>query len=145
MTLITDIAQRFKTFPVDKVITDTINEYQTEIVSLNSEKQLFEQGVDSKGNVITPEYADSTKKIKARKGQPVDRVTLKDKGDFHKSFMVKVFQNQFQIDSKDPKKERLIKKYGPEILGLTQESESAFSQTRVKTELQNELKKWLKV
>jgi hypothetical protein len=60
---------------------------------------------------------------KRKKGQPTDRVTLKDTGDFYSSFQVLPFKGGFIIDA-DPIKEdtNLFDRYGEDILGLNDEN-----------------------
>ena len=91
------------------------------IVDLNTNGQLF-QGIDSKGNDLGT-YTQITIAIKRSKGQPTDRVTLKDTGDYYKSFDVKPYKGGFEIIS-DPIKEgfNLEDKYGSDLESLTEYS-----------------------
>jgi len=97
------------------------------ITDLNTKIQLFEYGEDSRGvelAAIGGGYAPSTIKIKSRKGQPSNRVTLKDTGDFHKSFKILVKSNaNFSITS-DPNKNGvdLHDRWGDDIEGLQPEN-----------------------
>ncbi len=79
--------------------------------------QLF-QGIESTGLAIIPSYTKRTKQIKAKKGQPTDRVTLKDTGSFYRGIRIDVVGEVIRIDSVDPKKSDLETKYGKEIFGL---------------------------
>lgn len=94
------------------------------IVDMNSEDQLFEQGINSLGVDIMDyaPYSPITISIKEAKGQPTNRVTLRDEGDFESSFFLDVNEKQFEIKASDWKTEELIKKYGRQILGLTDEN-----------------------
>lgn len=94
------------------------------ILDANSEDQLFEQGINRLGVDIMDyaPYSPLTIEIKEEKGQPTDRVTLRDYGDFESSFFLEVNDTQFEIKASDFKTEELIKKYGKEILGLTNEN-----------------------
>lgn len=94
------------------------------IVDLNSQDQLFEQGVNRLGVSIMDyaPYTDKTIEIKEAKGQPTNRVTLHDEGDFAGSFFLEVGEKSFEIKAGDWKTEELIKKYGRQILGLTDEN-----------------------
>ena len=91
------------------------------ILDLNRIDQLFEQGINAKG-VSLGEYAVSTIlgtarfKGKIEKGQPTDRVTLKDTGDFYNSFDIDFNNDGFEIIATE--KEFLLDKYKG-ILGLT--------------------------
>lgn len=91
------------------------------ILDMNSEEQLFEQGINRLGVDISDymPYSPLTIAIKEEKGQPTNRVTLRDEGDFESSFFLEVSDKQFEIKAGDWKTEELIKKYGRQILGLT--------------------------
>ena len=94
------------------------------ICDMNAEGQLFEEGVNRLGVKLSDfaPYSPRTIEIKKAKGQPTDRVTLRDTGDFHSSFHVEVGPDRFEIKASDWKTEKLLKKYGMGILGLTQEN-----------------------
>ena len=94
------------------------------IIVANAEEQLFEQGINRLGVDIMDyrPYTPLTIAIKKEKGQPTNRVTLRDEGDFHSSFYLEVGDTQFEIKAADFKTEDLIKKYGRQILGLTNEN-----------------------
>lgn len=95
-----------------------------EIIYLNTKKQLYEKGVNSNGEDIAQVrgrgYAFSTVVSKRAKGQPTDRVTLKDAGEFYRSWKVFVKRGSITIVA-DPFKEdtNLFEEWGIEILGLT--------------------------
>ena len=93
------------------------------IVYLNTEFQLYD-GVNAKGiplDDIGGSYAESTIKRKARKGQPSDRVTLKDTGAFYKTFSVDVFDDEFYIEASTIKDgHNLVDRWGDDLIGLTE-------------------------
>ena len=97
-------------------------EVKAYIVYLNTQFQLFD-GVNAKGvplDDIGGSYAESTIKRKARKGQPTDRVTLKDTGDFYKTFSVDVFDDELYIEASTIKRgENLVDRWGNDLIGLT--------------------------
>jgi hypothetical protein len=90
---------------------------------MNSQVQLYEQGVNRLGVSIMDyqPYTETTIAIKKEKGQPYDRVTLRDTGDFHASFYITTTDKDFEIKASDSKTQGLKKKYGNQILGLTEE------------------------
>lgn len=103
-------------------------EFQRFIIDLNTEEQLFEKGIDSLGASLG-EYADATIegtanfKGKLEKGQPIDHITLKDTGDFYKSFAIKVQNGGFLIVADGQKDDtNLLSEFGKEIVGLTDEN-----------------------
>jgi hypothetical protein len=103
-------------FAVDKDVQD-------EIIRINTEDQLEEEGIDSLGRKLG-DYAPSTIAYKRRKGQRYDHVTLKDTGDFYNSFNVKVNVNEIIIDADDSSKynKPLFEVWGVDVLGLTDDN-----------------------
>lgn len=113
-------------------LRDNINDYirleviedEASICDMNSENQLFEKGITREGikiNSYAP-YSKNTIAVKIAKGQPTNRVTLRDTGEFHASFVVYTDDTKFFIDAKDWKTNKLSEKYGEEIFGLTDEN-----------------------
>lgn len=113
---------------IEKKVIDTIQgvikENEAWIVELNSEDQLYEKGINRKGVAISDyePYSSVTISIKREKGQPTGRVTLRDTGGFQRSFHIEYGSDTFEIKASDWKTDELIKKYGGEILGLTDEN-----------------------
>lgn len=128
MKIITDlrnkVAQAENNINSGKWVQQIIYDNEAYIVDLNAEEQLYEQGINNLGVSISDyaPYSPVTIEIKKAKGQPTNRVTLRDEGDFESSFFLEVGQNQFEIKASDWKTEELIKKYGRQILGLTNEN-----------------------
>ena len=95
------------------------------VVFLNTEKQLFE-GVDANEaslKSIGGDYAPITKFLKAQKGQPFDRITLKDTGDFYDSFSVEALQDAIIIEADSIKEGYDLRdRWGQDILGLSEPS-----------------------
>ena len=124
---------------VQKIIWDN----EAYIIDMNAEEQLFEQGVNRLGVSIMDyaPYSPVTIAIKEAKGQPTNRVTLRDEGDFESSFYLEVSDKQFEIKASDFKTEDLIKKYGRQILGLTDENISILIWKYIFPDLMAETKK----
>ena len=124
---------------VQKIIWDN----EAYIIDMNAEEQLFEQGVNRLGVEISDyaPYSPVTIQIKEAKGQPTNRVTLRDEGDFESSFFLEVGDKQFEIKASDFKTEDLIKKYGRQILGLTDENIAILIWQYIYPDLMNEAKK----
>jgi hypothetical protein len=96
------------------------------VIELNTEKQLFDKGEDSTGRTLESiggAYSPFTVSIKQAKGQPTNRVTLFDTGEFYASWSVKPFKGGFIIDA-DPNKDdtNLFDEWGNEIVGLNEEN-----------------------
>lgn len=105
---------------VDEKVIDLSRQYEPEIVDHITDNQLF-KGKDSEGNDIEPSYTPFTISIKRSKGQPTNRVTLKDEGDFHNSIELDFSKDQYVVYATDSKTKRLERKYGNKILGLNDE------------------------
>lgn len=108
----------------DAIISNILRdaEFQRFIIDLNTEEQLFEQGIDSLGASLG-DYTDFTKTVKSIKGQRIDHITLEDTGEFYKSFAIKVQNGGFLITADGQKEDtNLLEEYGKEILGLTDEN-----------------------
>lgn len=125
-----------------KIVEDVVKENEHIILDMNSEEQLFEQGINRDGDSIDSymPYTSVTLSIKKEKGQPTGRVTLRDSGDFHHSFYIEYGEDGFEIDADDMKTASLIKKYGDKILGLTDDNLEGFTNDYLKPEIQNAFK-----
>lgn len=128
MKKITDLRKRVADFnealTSGRLMQDVIWSNDAYIIDMNAEEQLFERGINRLGVEIMDyaPYSPVTIEIKEAKGQPTNRVTLRDEGDFESSFFLEVGDKQFEIKASDFKTEDLIKKYGRQILGLTDEN-----------------------
>jgi len=100
------------------------------VITLNTEglptSQLFELGEDATGRTLESiggEYSPFTIEEKKKKGQPTDRVTLKDTGEFYESFIVIPFKGGFRIEADTIKDgQDLQNSWGKEIVGLSPEN-----------------------
>jgi hypothetical protein len=128
---ILEVAYKLAKVNVTAVLVKILKKPKTQkfITDLNTKVQLFDYGEDSRGirlDVVSDigGYAPSTIKIKARKGQPTNRVTLKDTGDFYKTFDVQVKANaDFSITANTMKGgQDLQERWGDNILGLQDEN-----------------------
>ncbi len=117
---------------------------QEEIVRLNTDEQLFEEGINAEGVKLTTiggDYAPVTVLKKRAEGLPFNRVTLFDTGEFYDSFYVKVGDTYFDIVA-DTAKEGgtdLRDRWGEEILGLTDESIAALKKLLVEEGILKEI------
>ena len=126
LALIENLKRRVVAFDQNIVpyVQNILWDNEAYIVDLNAQDQLFDQGINRLGVSISDyaPYSPKTIEIKEAKGQPTDRVTLRDEGDFESSFYIEVGEKSFEIKAGDWKTEELIKKYGRQILGLTDEN-----------------------
>lgn len=92
------------------------------LVFLITQKQLFEKGEDGNEKSLG-EYSPFTVEIKRAKGQPFDRITLNDSGDFYDSFEVVVRINEIVIIADTIKVDTdLSKDFGLAILKPSEKS-----------------------
>lgn len=126
-----------------RLIRDIIVENEALIIDMNAEDQLFEHGLTSTGVSIASyaPYQPATIEIKRQKGQPTNRVTLRDTGEFEEAFYVEATNDQFTISSHDEKTDDLVYKYGKEIFGLTAENKNELIHEYIYPSLLETLKK----
>lgn len=105
------------TLPMEGIVERAADRQEDRMIDLNVEQ--MEQGIKADGDRIIPPYKPSTVSRKKKMGQPTDRVTLKDTGDFHNSVRVKRFPKMYELVAQDWKSEQLQEKYTHSILGLT--------------------------
>lgn len=147
MKKITDLRKRVADFnevlTSGRLMQDIIWDNDAYIIGMNAEEQLFERGINRLGVEIMDyaPYSPITIEIKEAKGQPTNRVTLRDEGDFESSFFLEVGDKQFEIKASDFKTEDLIKKYGRQILGLTDENIAILIWQYIYPDLMDEAKK----
>jgi hypothetical protein len=130
------IAKGLKSLP--KVLERTVGEVVADnayVLELDNQQQL-EAGLDAEGLLIEPPYTGTTREIKKQKGQPTDRVTLKDKGDFYRGIVAKVRAQDVGLEGTDSKTQELQEKYGQDIIGISDEAVDAFRDDYVRPELQ---------
>jgi len=104
----------------DSILLENVKQFEAEVIDYVTEEQLLE-GERADGTEIEPAYTPFTVEIKQAKGQPFDRVTLRDTGRFHDSISIEYLPASFAIVSDDSKARSLERKYGTNILGLNEE------------------------
>lgn len=126
-----------------KILQVIIEDNEAFILDMNTNDQLFDKGINSLGVDISDyaPYSPITIDVKKAKGQPYNRVTLKDEGDFESSFFLEIKDTYFEIKAGDWKTENLIKKYGRQILGLTDENIGSLIWQYIYPDLTDEVKK----
>lgn len=128
-----------------RIAKEIVRDNDNILIDMNAQDQLFAKGVNRLGVRIDEyrPYSPFTIMVKIEKRQPYDRVTLKDTGEFYNSFFVETAEDRFYIKASDEKTDRLIKKYGAEIFGLTNESLAEFINDYVKDEAAKKVKEIL--
>lgn len=114
--------QATERFDYHMALNRAIEKNELLILPLNTREQLYNRGIRSDGRMVTPKYAQSTIVRKRRKGQPYNRVTLRDTGEFHKSFQIRYYATSIRFVSDYSEKivqAWLEDRYGDNIYGLT--------------------------
>ena len=101
-----------------------MRENEAVVIDMNAEEQLFERGENRLGVSIADyrPYSPVTIEEKRMRGQPYNRVTLRDTGDFESSFYIRYSGDSFEITASDGKTDDLVRKYGKEIFGLNRDN-----------------------
>ena len=147
-TSIRNLAWRLRKFDeiLGKELVNEIMSHEKEIIEAVVQNQLFERGIH--GTVVEimsyEPYRPRTIINKQRKGQPYNRVTLKDTGEWYNSLRLVYDVDGFFITSTDEKNTYLKKKYGPTILRLTNENLSMILNKYIRPNLKVKLEKYLK-
>ena len=94
------------------------------VIRLNTQgektSQLFELGEDSLGDSLGS-YSPFTVEQKKKRGQPTNRITLKDTGEFYSSFNVVPYRGGFTIKANPIKEDNnLYDDFGTDIIGLNE-------------------------
>lgn len=102
------LISQLKSFDVSAIIADILKDKRLGFIIITTIQERLESegkdannkslktdiGKSSKGTGI---YAKKTVSIKRKSGQPTDRVTLKDTGEFYNSFRSKVKANELSL------------------------------------------------
>lgn len=102
-----------------------INQFSNVLKDFLVGGQLYDHGMDGNNDRL-PGYSRFTIRMKIRKGDPYDRTTLKDKGNFHDSIEVTGTPYYILISSNDSKAKKLVKRYGEDILRISIQHFSIF-------------------
>jgi hypothetical protein len=111
-----------------KGVTDN-KSIQFQAIRLNRQSQLYERGVGVDGKSLRSLYArrggfysPNTEYLKREKGQPINRMTLRDTGKFYATFNAKVVRGELYLTANTIKEgEDLEDRFG-KVIGLTEES-----------------------
>jgi hypothetical protein len=114
--------RRLRGFDLLSELQESVIETSGDIITLNQGQMSL--GKRSDGTEITPSYSDLTIMLKDEKGQETRWVTLRDTGSFWGDMFVDVNASSYSLSSVDEKTDKLRKKYGDKIFGLSKESKS---------------------
>ncbi len=140
MASISSIVKRLKSFDPEKAILKVVKDNANVAIDLNTDSQLFDKGIDSKGNLLPGPYAPSTIDDKKLKGQRTDHITLHDTESFKDGFFMNTTGFPVPIDSTDSKTSELKSDWGEDIFGLTSDSLSELK-VHILPDLQDKIKK----
>lgn len=121
MSTALEIIRKLESINVNVAAADAITDKA--VYGEDAQRQQLFQGLDREENRITnvltgsPDYAELTVQIKTGKGQPTDRITLKDTGDYYSGMKLEVEGDKFTINSVDEKADFLDVIYTPLGLG----------------------------
>lgn len=137
--------KRLKEFQsnASKYAIDALVDNDNIVLDMNFGEQLYMEGVN-RNNVPIMDYkpyAPATEVYKQAKGQPYDRVTLTDEGDFASGGeLQRLSDTSAEILSNDEKSTWLQDKYGKEILGLKPDNMQEIREFYIKPALLAKLK-----
>lgn len=117
-----EMQRRLRGFDLLSELQESVIETSGDIITLNQGQMSL--GKRSDGTEITPSYSDLTIMLKDEKGQETRWVTLRDTGSFWGDMFVDVNASSYSLSSADEKTDKLRKKYGDKIFGLSKESKS---------------------
>lgn len=144
-TSIKNLVYRLRKFKeiLDEELANEI--MQNEGIILDMIHDQLYSGVDGYNLNLQPPYAPSTIRRKIRKGQPTDRVTLKDTGDFYESLYIASDENGFYVASTDQKLYNILRsKYGNPILRLTDENLNELIRNHIRPSLTEKMTDYIK-
>ncbi|GAA3940437.1 hypothetical protein [Hymenobacter algoricola] len=132
-----------------KLLPDVLEQATAQVVQDNrpfledANTEQLAAGLTRENQPITPEYAPLTIALKQIKGQPTERVTLRDEGDFYTGILALSDAAELTFVGTDAKTPGLVEKYGEDILGLTDAHIEEFRQDYVLPELQQKTRNTL--
>lgn len=135
MADILQVAERLSKINVEQVLIKILSRPKTQefIIELNTQVQLYNEGENSLGvklSAVGGSYTRRTREIKKAKGQPTNRVTLYDTGEFYDSFTVKptasadfiINSDPIKIDERTGQVTNLFFRWGKDVEGLNPEN-----------------------
>lgn len=143
MGVFDDLKAKVRAIDTDSMAREVVSLYANEIVERNRES--LESGQYDTGVSISPAYTAKTIRIKRKRGQPYDRVTLRNSGRFYSRMRVVLKRTGFSITSTDRKTMMLKMKYDGSmgsIFGL-QDADMAWLSWVVAERIRNRIKQSL--
>lgn len=131
-----DLLETLEQVNIKALAVETIEEKAEVMADMNAEQ--LAQGIRSDGSEILPSYKPLTIEIKSEKSGlagVTNRVTLYDEGDHYRGLYTEVQGDELIQGSRDPKSEKLDKKYSTakgSIYGLTEDNQEELVESHLR-------------
>lgn len=141
--------RRLKDLFIKPLVSANLNRAMSQAMEKNKDvfedAQLvqFDSGKNADGR-SRGTYRPFTKLKKRMKGQPTDRVTLKDTGSFYNKTKAVRRGKSIELKSTDSKTDEIIDKYGEKVFGLDEQTMSLLVIPRIKPTFVQQVKNQLK-
>lgn len=122
----------------DLYIGDIVFEHKGQLLS-TVKLRLFQKSVDAKGMFLGEYKWAWYRDEKKKKGLPSNRVTLRHTGKFYNSMFVDYKDQSIIIDATDTKTSKLESMYGKNILALSEDELTLFTDTVLEPKLNNKI------
>ena len=117
----------------EEILAQTLEDNDAFIEDAVTEQMFAGRRAD--GSEILPSYTAFTEQIKRAKGQPADRVTLRDSGGFYNSVTSQVSKiaRELNITATDEKTPSLLRKYDvrDQLLNLSEDNRKELEQVYI--------------
>lgn len=137
---IEELNNNVQAFNLQNELDKIIIEVSPELVDANTE--MLYSGIDAEGKSLG-QYAPRTIEYKEKKGQPTDRITLKDTGEYYAGKEVVKTGDDYTIISTDPKNDKLVIDFGIEIDSIDKNRMGEITDDQLSPKLTDALQKVL--
>lgn len=128
MGVVTDFIRKLKVLEesINLSLQQSVDSNKNVLIDQQTDEQ-FDKGKDSFNISIVPSYALSTKKIKRSKGQPTNRVTLKDTGELYNAIDIQTTKTNMVISANVEHFKYLVAHYpNNQLLGIQDKAMRGF-------------------
>ena len=123
---------------IEQETAKIILQFEQQILDLVRENQLYDKGIDGKGQELQ-EYKKITKILKFGNkyggDKKISNTTLKDTGAFYRSFQTDYGSFELEIFATDTKTSKITTKYGDNLFILTPDSDDKLSSEIIRPNL----------
>ena len=138
MATVFEIRDKYRAIDLRQIAEEIVKEDEDQLLDLN--RLQLEEGLDSDGKYIAPEYAsDRYAFYKAQAGSraPYRTPNLKDTGAFYDRMYID--SDKFTISSSVPYAKELENKYGTNIYGISKQDLQLYAETSFNNKLRNRI------